>query len=162
MKYFLLYLCALFETLQIFFTCSEDVHACFACMSNNCYSLLALFFHQKAIILCRQWVLCIINSLYIFTPTVLKLYVCFLHEVKMCVWFFYAVFVTFLPFCSFVNLVFFPFFSGRGVGWGGGFVGGAKMLLYCMDCGYFVKSTSLAVSNGLVSNFADGCYMNFQ
>ena len=49
------------------------------------------------------------NSSYSFPPIVLKLFRCFLHGMKMCMWFGYNPLIIFSHFFCFVNLVFFQY-----------------------------------------------------
>ena len=55
----------------------------------------------------RQWVPCERNSSYNFIPIVLELCTCFLHGLKMCMWFGYNPYFDFCYFFHFVNLVIF-------------------------------------------------------
>ena len=54
----------------------------------------------------RQWVPCERNSSYNFIPIFLKLCTCFLHGLKMCMWFWYNPcfnFFHFFPLCDFLT-----------------------------------------------------------
>ena len=53
------------------------------------------------------WVSCERNSSYSFLPIFLKLCRCFLHGVRMCMWFGYNCWIIFYHFFHFVNLVIF-------------------------------------------------------
>ena len=53
------------------------------------------------------WVSCERNSSYSFLPIFLKLCRCFLHGVRMCIWFGYNCLIIFYHFFHFVNLVIF-------------------------------------------------------
>ena len=55
----------------------------------------------------RQWVPCEHNSSYNFIPIFLKLCTCFLHGLKMCMWFGYNPCINFCYFFNFVNFVIF-------------------------------------------------------
>ena len=59
----------------------------------------------------------------------------------MCMWVLYACLVSFSNYLYFVNSHFFPI-----------------MLLYCIDSGYFVKSTPLTPLHQLFISFADVFY----
>ena len=72
-----------------------------------CFVNLSLFLTWNAIKLYRQWVPCRCNPSYSFPLIVLKLCRCFLHGMKMCIWFGYNTLVIFSYFFCFVNLVFF-------------------------------------------------------
>ena len=52
-----------------------------------------------------QWVPCERNSSYNFIPIFLKLCTCFLHGLKMCMWFGYNPCINFCHFFYFVNFV---------------------------------------------------------
>ena len=70
-----------------------------------CVNLVSFFFTWNAIKVYRQWVPCGRNSSYSFPPIVLKLHRCFLHEMKMCMWFWYntCTLIIFSHFFCFVN-----------------------------------------------------------
>ena len=53
----------------------------------------------------RQWVPCERNSSYNFIPIFLKLCTCFLHGLKMCIWFGYNPCINFCRFFLFANFV---------------------------------------------------------
>ena len=55
----------------------------------------------------RQWVPCERNSTYNFIPIFLKLCTCFLHGLKMCIWFGYNLCIYFCYFFHFANFVIF-------------------------------------------------------
>ena len=55
------------------------------------------------------WVPCGCNSSYSFPPIVLKLFRCFLHRTKICMWFGYNPLIIFFLLSCFVNLVFFRY-----------------------------------------------------
>ena len=67
------------------------------------------------------WVSCERNSSYVFVLIFLKLCRCFLHGVRMCMWFGYNCWIIFYHFFHFVNLVIF--------------------LPQCIDSGYLVSAT---------------------
>ena len=73
----------------------------------------------------RQWVPCERNSLYNFIPIFLKLCTCFLHGLKMCMWFGYNPCIKFSYFFHFANFVIF---------W-------PQILWKCCDSGYLVSAT---------------------
>ena len=85
------------------------------------------------------WVRCGRNSSYSFLPIVLKLFRCFLHGMKMCMWFGYNPLIIFSHFFCFVNLVLFRY----------------EILSKCKVSGYLVGATLLAVFHRLFWNFAD-------
>ena len=88
------------------------------------------------------WVPCGHNSSYSFPPIVLKLFRCFLHGMKMCMWFWYNPLIIFSHFFCFVTLVVFRY----------------EMLLKCIDSGYImylVGTTPLTVFHWLFWNIAD-------
>ena len=62
------------------------------------------------------------NSSYSFPPIVLKFFRCFLHGMKMCMWFGYNSLIIFSQFFCFVNLVFFLY----------------ETLSKCIDSGYLL------------------------
>ena len=125
-----------FETLQMFSTWNEDVHVVFGIILwlffftfSALWTWSLFFFTWNAIKVYRQWVPCGHNSSYSFPPIVLKLCRCFLHEIKMCMWFWYNTLVIcfslfllcglsfwyntliiFFHFFCFVNLVSFFFY----------------------------------------------------
>ena len=71
----------------------------------------------------RQWVPCERNSSYNFIPIFLKLCTCFLHGLKICMWFGYNPCINFCHFFYFV--IFWP-----------------QILWKCIDSGYLVSATS--------------------
>ena len=73
----------------------------------------------------RQWVPCERNSSYNFIPIFLKLCTCFLHGLKMCIWFGYNPCFYFCYFFHFANFVIF---------W-------PQILWKCCDSGYLVSAT---------------------
>ena len=77
----------------------------------------------------RQWVPCERNSSYNFIPIFLKLCSCFLHGLKMCIWFGYNPCFNFCHFFHFVNFVIF---------W-------PQILWKCIDSGYLVSATSHSI-----------------
>ena len=88
--------------------------------SLRCHRQSDINIDQCAIEVYRQWVSCGWNSSYSFAPIVLKLCRCFLHGMKMCMWFWYnpcytpiiyaeGYIVFVFPFvCSFVLSYFHP------------------------------------------------------
>ena len=60
-----------------------------------CYVNLVSFLTWNAIKVYRQWVPCGCNSSYSFALIVLKLCRCFLHGMKMCMWFWYNPWIFF-------------------------------------------------------------------
>ena len=95
-----------------------------------CFVNLVLFFTWNVIKVYRQWVRYGRNSSYSFPPIVLKLCRCFLHKMRMCMWFWYNTLIIFSHFFCFVNLVFFFLH---------------EMLTKCIDSGYLVGATPLTV-----------------
>ena len=73
----------------------------------------------------RQWVPCERNSSYNCIPIFLKLCTCFLHGLKMCIWFGYNPCIYFCCFFHFANFVIF---------W-------PQILWKCCDSGYLVNAT---------------------
>ena len=73
----------------------------------------------------RQWAPCERNSSYNFIPIFLKLCTCFLHGLKMCIWFGYNLCIYFCYFFHFANFVIF---------W-------PQILWKCCDSGYLVSAT---------------------
>ena len=86
----------------------------------------------------RQWVPCERNSSYSFIPIFLKLCTCFLHGLKMCIWFGYNPCVNFCHFFHFVNFVIF---------W-------PQILCKCIDSGYLVSATPHTLLYWSFLNFA--------
>ena len=74
----------------------------------------------------RQWVPCECNSSYNFMMIFLKLYTCFLHGLKMCLWFGYNPCIYFCHFFHFVNFVIF---------W-------PQILWKYIDSGYLMRNSS--------------------
>ena len=64
---------------------------------------------------------------------------CFVHGMKMCIWFRYNPLIIFSHFFCFVNLVYFWY----------------EMLSRCIDSGYLVGATPLTVLHWLFWNFTD-------
>ena len=91
------------------------------------------------------WVNCGLNSSYSFAPIAVKLFRCFLHGKKICMWFWYNPLIIFSHFFCFMNFVFFRY----------------EMLSKCIDSGYLV-SASLTVFHWLFWNFADVFSMNWR
>ena len=83
------------------------------------------------------WVPCGRNSSYSFPPIVLKLFRCFLHGMKMCMWFGYNPLIIF--FSLFLLCELFQY----------------EMLSKCIDSGYLVGATPLTVFHLLFWNLAD-------
>ena len=54
-----------------------------------------------------QWVPCVRNSSYSFMPIDLKLYMCYGHGLKICMWFGYNSWIIFCHFFHNLNLVIF-------------------------------------------------------
>ena len=77
----------------------------------------------------RQWVPCERNSSYNFIPIFLKFCTCFLHGLKMCMWFGYNPCINFSYFFHFANFVIF---------W-------PQILWKCCDIGYLVSATPHAI-----------------
>ena len=95
------------------------------------------------------WVPCGHNSSYSFPSIVLKLFRCFLHGMKMCMWFWYNPLIIFSHFFCFVTLVVFRY----------------EMLLKCIDSGYImylVGTTPLTVFHWLFWNIADVSSMEWR
>ena len=86
----------------------------------------------------RQWVPCERNSSYYFIPIFLKLCPCFLHGLKMCMWFGYNPRVNFCPFFHSVNFVIF---------W-------PQILWKCIDSGYLVSANPHTILYWSFWNFA--------
>ena len=57
-----------------------------------------------------EYVYCVRNSSYSFTPILLKLYICFDHLLKICIWFGYNPQINFSHFFRNLNLVIFRAF----------------------------------------------------
>ena len=74
---------------------------------------------------CIQWVPCERNSSYNFIPIFLKLCTCFLHGLKMCIWFGYNPCIYFCYFFHFAKFVIF---------W-------PQILWKCCDSGYLLSTT---------------------
>ena len=86
----------------------------------------------------RQWVPCERNSSYNFTPIFFKLCTCFLHGLKMCIWFGYNPCINFCHFFHFVNFV---------ISW-------PQILWKCIDSGYLVSTTPHTILYQSFWNFA--------
>ena len=86
----------------------------------------------------RQWVPCECNSSYSFMPIFLKLCTCFLHGLKICMWFGYNPCINFCHFFHFVNFVIF---------W-------PQILWKCIDSGYLVSATPHIILYWSFWNFA--------
>ena len=80
------------------------------------------------------WVSCERNSSYSFLLIFLKLNRCFLHGVRMCMWFGYNCWIIFYHFFHFVNLVIFR--------------------PQCIDSGYLVSATPHTILYQSFLNFA--------
>ena len=61
----------------------------------------------------EQWVPCVHNSSYSFMPIALKLYMCYEHGLKICMWFGYNPWIFFVIFSQFELSHFFRHFSER-------------------------------------------------
>ena len=79
------------------------------------------------------------NSSYSFVPIFLKLYTCFCHCMRMCMWFGYNCEITFCHFFHFVNLVIFR--------------------PQCIDSGYLVSATPYTILYRSFWNFAHVFFM---
>ena len=86
----------------------------------------------------KQWVPCECNSSYNFTPIFLKLCTCFLHGLKICIWFGYNPWINFCHFFHFVNFV---------ISW-------PQILWKCIDSGYLVSTTPHTILYQSFWNFA--------
>ena len=86
----------------------------------------------------RQWVPCERNSSYNFIPIFFKLCTCFLHGLKMCMWFRCNPYIIFCHFFHFGNFVIF---------W-------PQMLWKCCDSGYLVSATPHTILYQSFWNFA--------
>ena len=86
----------------------------------------------------RQWVSCERSSSYNFIPFSFKLCTCFLHGLKMCMWFGYNLCINFCHFFHFVNFVIFRH----------------QILWKCIDSGYLVSATPYTISYLCLCNFA--------
>ena len=80
------------------------------------------------------WMSCEYNSCYSFLPIFLKLCRCFLHRLRMCMWFGYNCWIIFYHFFHFVNLVIFR--------------------PLCIDSGYLVSATAHTILYRSFWNFA--------
>ena len=90
----------------------------------------------------RQWVSCECKSSYNFIPIFLKLCTCFLHDLKMCMWFGYNHCINFCHFFHFPNCV---------ISW-------PQILWKCVDSGYLVSATPHTILNRSFWNFARFCH----
>ena len=111
--------------------CRCFLHGVRMCMwfGYNCWIFFYHFFHfvnlsHFSTSMYRQWVPCERNSSYNFIPIFLKLCTCFLHGVKMCIWFGYNPCIYFCYFFHFANVVIF---------W--------PQILWKCDSGYLVSAT---------------------
>ena len=86
----------------------------------------------------RQWIPCERNSSYNFIPIFLKLCTCFLHGLKMCMWFGYN---PCLNFCYFFH------FATFGIFW-------PQILWKSRDIGYLVSATPHTILYRSLWNFA--------
>ena len=91
---FLQFSTSCFEILQMFFAWNEDMHMVWVQYFEYFFALFLLcelksFLTWNAIKVYSQWVPCVRNSSYSFPLNVLKLFRCFLHGMKMCMWFGY-------------------------------------------------------------------------
>ena len=86
----------------------------------------------------RQWVPCERNSSYNCIPIFLKLCTCFLHGLKMCMWFGYNPCFNFCHFFHFVNFE---------ISW-------SQILWKCIDSGYLVSATPHTILYQSFCNFA--------
>ena len=86
----------------------------------------------------RQWVPCERNFSYNFIPIFFKLCTCFLHGLKICMWFGYNPCINFCYFFDFANFVIF---------W-------PQILWKCYDSGYLVSATPYTISCLSLCNFA--------
>ena len=78
----------------------------------NCYIIFCHFFHfvnlsHFSTSMYKQWVPCERDSSYNFRPIFLKLCTCFLHGLKICMWFGCNPCLNFCHFFHFVNFVIF-------------------------------------------------------
>ena len=85
----------------------------------------------------RQWVPCERNSSYNFISIILKLCTCFLHGLKMCIWYGYNPCIYFCYFFHFANFVIF---------W-------PQILWKCCDSGYLVSTTPHTILYWFFLNF---------
>ena len=86
----------------------------------------------------RQWVPCERNSSYNFIPIFLKLCSCFLHDLKVCMWFGCNPCINYCHFFHFGNFVIF---------W-------PQILWKCCDSGYLVSATPHTILYRTLWNFA--------
>ena len=101
---------------------------------------LSLFSVWNAVKVYRQWVPHGHNSSYSFPLIVLKLCICFLHGMKICLWFWNntsIIFFSLFLLCE-LSLCFWH-----------------EMLSKCIDSGYIVGATPLTFFHGKFWNFAD-------
>ena len=119
-----------------------------SCSACNAFILLC---ELKSLILHEMLLKCI-DSGYLLDAALLtvlivwKLCRCFVHGMKMCIWFWYNNLIIFSHFFWFVNLV--SFFL-------------QEMLSKCMDSGYLMGATPLTVFLQLFWNFADVFWMEW-
>ena len=95
--------------------CTCFRHGMRMCMwfGYNCEIIFGHFFHFVNLVIFftsmyRQWVTCECNCSYNFIPIFLKLCTCFLHGLKMCMWFEYNLCINFCHFFHFANFVIRP------------------------------------------------------
>ena len=109
--------------------CRCFLHGVRMCMwfGYNCWIIFYHFFHFShfSTSMYRQWVPCERNSSYNFIPILLKLCTCFLHGLKMYIWFGYNLCIYFCYFFHFANFVIF---------W-------PQILWKCCDSEYLVSAT---------------------
>ena len=72
-----------------------------------CYFNLGIFSGVFTVKVNGYWVPCVRNSSYSFMPILLKLYRCFCHDLKICMWFGYYPEIIFCHFFCNLNLVIF-------------------------------------------------------
>ena len=109
----------------------------------NCEIIFCHFFHFVNFVIFftsmyRQWVPCERNSSYNFIPIFLKLCKCFLHGLKMCMWFGYNPSINFCHFFHFAIFV---------ISW-------PQILWKCIDSGYLVSATPHTILYRSFWNFA--------
>ena len=95
------------------------------------------------------WVPCWRNSSYSFALIILKVFRCFLHGMKLCMWFGCNSFIIFSHFFCFVNIVFFRY----------------EMLWKSIDSGYLVGASLFTVFLNCfktLRNFADVFWMEWR
>ena len=114
-------------------------------MGSDCISswsllifLLCHFLTSDSMKVYRQWVPCECNSSYNLIPIFLKLSTCFLHGLKICMWFGYNPCINFCYFFHFANFVIF---------W-------PQILWKSRDSGYLVSATPHTILYRSLWNFA--------